>query len=179
MATQLTPASLPSPSRPVPHPGLVNRRGGLRAWWKSPRKESDGSTCLFPHLPALDHGEPPNVTPTTPQLRSSFTLTPREGQPALFPPPPPSSQGQRDRNTDGHDGKRSKRPSSHAAVSPSLRLTSYLSTICLDSQRSWTTAPGENPGVVQGLFLAASGSPAGRDGTARSARPARPRQCTS
>lgn len=64
-------------------------------WWKSPRKESNGSTCLFPRLPALDHGEPPNVTPTTSQLRSSFTLTPREGQPALFPPPPPSSQGQR------------------------------------------------------------------------------------
>ena len=31
----------------MPHPGWVNRRGGLRSCWKSPRKERDrSSTCI-------------------------------------------------------------------------------------------------------------------------------------
>lgn len=168
MDTQLTPLSLPS-LRPMPQPGRVSRRGGSGPCWKSPRKERHGITSRGSQSQSIATSNSHHLT----AVKRLCSFLRKVSHPCflLFSHSP---QGQRNHNADSQWKK-----SQTASLSCLSFPTPKTHQLPPHDQRSWTAALKENPGAGRGLFPAVSGSPQGRDVTAQSALPARPRLCTS
>ena len=164
--------SFPSLGTPVPRPCPGNGRGGSGPCWKSLREEREGTVPLV-----LNHKVLPGPTPIMQLLSSPYLSLLRILATLLSPPPRLLSRLEKPQS---RQSQWKKVPIVQLlCLSFPIPKTHQLPPHDLLWLRPWTAAARENPRSGCRLFPAASGSPEGRDVTARSACPAQPRPHTS